>query len=126
MGMAALYGVGNANQKTLEIWHQEYLQNLQTALTDTYTHEFFFKTLSNQPDQIENIKTFRHDSGDPVQYIQLVCNFLEQHQKKSNDYTILFSDALTINQILNLSLACQKEDIHAAFGVGNSFTHLAT
>jgi nicotinate phosphoribosyltransferase len=123
MAMSALYGVQNANLKTLRIWHEEYQNNLQTALTDTFTHELFFKTVG---DEFQSYKVFRHDSGNPNEYILLLSEFLKKHQLKVSDYTILFSDALAIDQIIDLSLKCQEAGIQSAFGVGNSFTHFAT
>lgn len=101
-------------------WENFYGQNLSTALTDTFTSQFFFADFS--PLQAEKWRALRHDSGDPFEFGEEVIGFYEKLGIDPTTKTIVYSDGLDIEMILKLSDTF-KDRINLVFGWGTSLTN---
>lgn len=56
----------DGHNQVLQDWEQLYKGDLSTALTDTFTTDFFFSDFT--PEQAHTWKALRHDSGDPIEF----------------------------------------------------------
>lgn len=101
-------------------WQHLYRGNLSTALTDTFTSNFFFDDFKQ--DQAESWSGLRHDSGDPIEFGEQVIAFYEARGINPLNKTIVFSDGLDIKAILTLADHF-KGRINLIFGPGTSFTN---
>ncbi|MDX1535869.1 MAG: nicotinate phosphoribosyltransferase [Candidatus Spechtbacterales bacterium] len=82
-------------------WWNEYGETLSIALTDTYGSEFFFRDMSRS--QADMWRGLRHDSGDPVDFGERAIKFYNSYGIDPREKTIVFSNALKIDEITMLS-----------------------
>lgn len=110
----------DGHNRVLQDWQTLYKGDLSTALTDTFTSDFFFIDFTQE--QAESWKALRHDSGDPIEFGEKVIDFyidrgIDPHQK-----TIVFSDGLDIDTIIQLADTF-KGRINVVFGWGTTLTN---
>ncbi len=110
----------DGHNRVLRDWQQLYKGDLSTALTDTFTSEFFFADMT--PEQAAEWKALRHDSGDPFEFGDRVIAFYESLGIATQEKTIVFSDGLNIDQIIALA-DYFKGKINVLFGWGTSLTN---
>lgn len=125
MVYAALEDVSGENplvghNKVLQDWEELYDNDLSTALTDTFTSEFFFTDLT--PEQAKRWKSLRHDSGDPFEFGERVITFYQEYGLEPLEKTIVFSDGLDIDMIIRLANYF-KDRINVTFGWGTTLTN---
>lgn len=108
------------HNEMLQDWEDVYRGELSTALTDTFTSEFFFTDFT--PEQAASWKALRHDSGDPVEFGNRVIEFYEELGIDPLDKTIVFSDGLDIDTIVSLADTF-KGKINLLFGWGTTLTN---
>lgn len=108
------------HNQMLRDWVEVYGDNLSVALTDTFGSEYFFTDFT--PDQAEQWKALRHDSGDPVEFGNRVIEFYEELGIDPNEKTIVFSDGLDIDTIVMLADTF-KGRINIVFGWGTTLTN---
>lgn len=108
------------HNKVLQDWTDLYSGDLSTALTDTFTTEFFFADFTEE--QAREWKALRHDSGDPFEFGERVIDFYESHAIDPQTKTIVFSDGLDIETILQLA-DYFKGRIKVTFGWGTTLTN---
>lgn len=108
------------HREMLDDWHDTYRGDLSTALTDTFTSEFFFADFTEE--QAKAWKGLRHDSGDPIEFGEQVIAFYEQYGIEPHDKTIVFSDGLDIETIVILADHF-KDRIKVVFGWGTTLTN---
>lgn len=112
--------IRDSHHKFLQDWFYYYGPDLSVALTDTFGTEFFFADFT--PDQAKKWKGLRHDSGDPINFGEKVIEFYENLGIDPKDKTIVFSDGLDINQIVELHHHFEGR-VNAVFGWGTSLTN---
>lgn len=110
--------VGHNNM--IHDWQERYGSTLSTALTDTFTTEFFLT--DSRPEQTERWKAFRHDSGDPFDFGDQLIDWLEAQDIDPTSKTIVFSDGLSIDSIIELN-DYFKGRINLLFGWGTTLTN---
>ncbi len=110
----------DGHNRVLQDWQQLYKGDLSTALTDTFTSEFFFADMT--PNQAEEWKALRHDSGDPIEFGNRVIEFYESFGIDPQEKTIVFSDGLDIDRIFELA-DYFKGKINVLFGWGTTLTN---
>jgi nicotinate phosphoribosyltransferase len=110
----------DGHNRVFQDWHELYRGDLSTALTDTFTSEFFFADFT--PEQAESWKALRHDSGDPTQFGEKVIDFFESLGIDPMTKTIVFSDGLDIKTIIQLA-DYFKDRINVVFGWGTTLTN---
>ncbi len=110
----------DGHNKVLQDWEELYEGDLSTALTDTFTSEFFFADLTRE--QVDSWKCFRHDSGDPFTFGERVIEFLKSYDIDPRTKTIVFSDGLDIDMIIQLADHF-KDRIPVMFGWGTTLTN---
>lgn len=108
------------HNKVLQDWQETYRGDLSTALTDTFTSEYFFTDFT--PEQANEWKSLRHDSGDPFEFGDRVIDFYESHEIDPQTKTIVFSDGLTIEVIMQLA-DYFKDKINVVYGWGTTLTN---
>jgi len=109
-----------SHHEMLEDWFDRYGEDLSTALTDTFTSEFFFSDFT--PEQATKWRSLRHDSGDPIEFGERAIKFYEEDGIDPTTKTIVFSDGLDINEILKLH-EYFKGRINMVFGWGTTLTN---
>lgn len=98
----------------------EWLERFPTmpvALIDTFTSDITLQSL-NGP-QIDQLRSFRIDSGDEYKIGRKVVSFLEAHDIDPRTRTLFFSNSLTPQKVVELSRAFH-DDINVAFGIGGN------
>lgn len=101
-------------------WQEVYRGDLSTALTDTFTSDFFFADFTN--DEANAWKGLRHDSGDPIEFGERVIDFYEKNEIDPITKTIVFSDGLDLPTIIELADHF-KGRITVMFGWGTTLTN---
>lgn len=104
----------------LQDWQEQYGDDLSTALTDTFGTEFFFADFT--PEQAKTWRALRHDSGDPTEFGERVIEFYENLAIDPLEKTIVFSDGLDIDTIVQLHNHF-KGRINMVFGWGTTLTN---
>jgi len=91
----------NGHHQMMIDWYDRYGDDLSTALTDTFSSEFFFSDFSEE--QAEQWKGLRHDSGDPIEFGETAIKFYKSHNVNPITKTLIFSDGLDIKTIIQLA-----------------------
>jgi len=107
----------NGHHQMMIDWYERYGDDLSTALTDTFTSEFFFSDFSEE--QAEQWKGLRHDSGDPIEFGETAIAFYKTHNVDPSTKTLIFSDGLNIETIIQLADHF-KGQINIMFGWGTT------
>lgn len=107
-----------SHHQMLRDWKDRY-PHLDTALSDTFTSDFFFEDFA---DQAYDWRALRHDSGDPLEFAAKALAFYEERGIKSETKTIVFSDSLDVDTVKSIHEAV-KSRIGDAYGVGTKFTN---
>lgn len=110
----------DGHSRVLRDWQEMYRGDLSTALTDTFTTDFFFADMT--PDQAREWRALRHDSGDPKEFGDRAIAFYEQQGINPREKTIVFSDGLDIDAIIDLA-DYFKGRINVTFGWGTTLTN---
>lgn len=112
--------VRESHRKFLESWFERYGEDLSIALTDTFGTDFFFADFTKQ--QAEQWRGTRHDSGDPFVFGERLIDFYEQQGIDPQTKTVVFSDGLDIDQIVELHERFNGR-INLMFGWGTTLTN---
>lgn len=110
----------DGHNKVLQNWQELYKGDLSTALTDTFTSEFFFSDMT--PEQADSWNALRHDSGDPFEFGERVIQFYTDKLIDPRTKTIVFSDGLDIETISELSDYFRGK-VNLLFGWGTTLTN---
>lgn len=112
--------VRSSHKNFLNAWFDRYGDDLSTALTDTFTTDFFFSDFS--PEQARKWKGVRHDSGDPFDFAEKLIGFYETSGIDPKTKTVVFSDGLDIETIVALQDRF-KGRINTVYGWGTTLTN---
>ena len=110
----------NANRVALELWLETYGIKLGIALTDTYGTDLFFSEFDETLSKIFN--GVRHDSGDPLVFVDKVIAHYEKHNIDPKTKIIVFSDSLNVDKAITIDKYCWNK-INCSFGIGTNFTN---
>jgi nicotinate phosphoribosyltransferase len=118
-------GIADANGRNpldghaemLRDWEEVYDGDLSIALTDTFGSEFFFNDFNAT--QARQWNGLRHDSGDPIEFGEQAITFYEQHGIDPITKTIVFSDGLDVDTIVELYRHFEGH-VNILFGWGTS------
>jgi nicotinate phosphoribosyltransferase len=119
---SALYNVETANMAASVAWRAIYGDNLGTALPDTWGRRFFLATLT--PGMARLIKSYRHDSGDPLEFTEDFRRFL-MHPKNNIDpssVTLIYTDSLSIAKAKEIDKVATRW-FQTAYGIGGFFSN---
>ena len=109
-----------AQRAALSSWLLEYRGSLGVALTDCYSMEAFCRDFKlffgNLYDGL------RHDSGDPIAWGERAIRLYEGFGIEPQSKTLVFSDGLTFDKILELYDHFRGR-INTAFGIGTNLTN---
>lgn len=112
--------IRSSHRKFLELWYEKYGVDLSTALTDTFGTDFFFDNFTDE--QAENWRGLRHDSGDPIEFGERAIAFYEDKGIDPLSKTIVFSDGLDIDKIVELHQRF-NDRVGLVFGWGTTLTN---
>lgn len=110
----------DGHNRVLQDWQQLYRGDLSTALTDTFTSEFFFADMTSE--QAKSWQALRHDSGNPFEFGDRVIDFYREQNINPEQKTIVFSDGLDIDTIIALADYFANK-INVTFGWGTTLTN---
>ncbi|KAG8213192.1 Quinolinate phosphoribosyl transferase [Butyriboletus roseoflavus] len=123
MGVAALKGYEGANAKALVLWEETYSNNLFVALTDTFSTKVFFQEFANDPARAQKWTGLRQDSGSPFEFAPAAKAMYESMGIDIRTKTIVYSDALTLDKVLQLKKQCDDIGFRCSFGIGTFLTN---
>lgn len=116
----SMYGYKMANFMAMENWINVYDGDLGTVLTDTYTTDVFLQNFSKKHAAL--FTSLRHDSGDPMEFIDKAIRRYEELRINPKHKYIVFSDSLDVEKALNIKEYC-GDRIGATFGIGTNLTN---
>lgn len=120
MAHGALFGYQLANQLALSCWANMYDGDLGIALSDTFTSDVFFSQFRRDLALLYN--GIRQDSGNPLVFADKVIKFYQSLNIDPMSKTIVFSDSLNVERVLEINKHCDGK-IKAAFGIGTFLTN---
>jgi nicotinate phosphoribosyltransferase len=112
--------IRHSHQRFLHDWYARYGVDLSIALTDTFGSGFFFHDFTAT--QAQQWRGVRHDSGDPLAFGERVIGFYQRHGIDARTKTIVFSDSLTVERIVELYRRFEGR-INVLFGWGTNLTN---
>ena len=116
----AQFGYKHANYMALENWVNVYDGDLGTALSDTYTSDYFLSNFSRK--QAKLFDGVRCDSGDEIEFIDRLIDRYKELGIDPTTKTIIFSNALDFGKALQIFEYC-KGKIRCSFGIGTNLTN---
>jgi len=120
MVMEAIYGVQDSNKIWIDTWRNIYGNLYSIALADTYTTEFFLKTVDKE--RLMLIDGLRQDSGDPIKIGELIVNHYEKIGIDPKTKKIVFSDNLNPESATKIYNHF-KDKTNPVFGIGTNLTN---
>ena len=115
-----LNGYRMANPTAVESWAAVFHGHLGIALTDTFTTEIFLSTFDTLHAKL--FDGVRHDSGDPIAFIDRVVEHYEKLHVDPITKTIVFSDGLDIEKAVHIHKHCVGR-IRDSYGIGTNLTN---
>lgn len=112
--------IRQSHNEVLEIWWNQYGEDLSIALTDTYGTDFFFQDMT--PEQARLWRGLRQDSGNPFEFGEKAIAFYQKHGIDPMTKVLVFSDGLDLETIIALC-ECFKGRINVSFGWGTNLTN---
>jgi len=120
-GMASNdHEIRGAHRKVLDLWWNKYGYGLSIALPDTFGSDTGITDMSYA--YAHSWKGFRQDSGDPIIFGERVLDFYKKCGVNAKDKMIVFSDGLTVENIVKIFLHF-KGRVRTTFGWGTNFTN---
>ncbi len=116
----SIYGYKMANYMSMENWIDVYDGDLGTVLTDTYTTEIFLQNFSKKHAAL--FTSLRHDSGDPMEFVDKVIKRYEELRINPQIKYIVFSDSLNVEKAIAIKEYC-GDRIGCSFGIGTNLTN---
>lgn len=95
----------------------ERFPNMPVALIDTFTSDVTLHDLTES--QIDQLRSFRIDSGSEYKIGHKVISFLEHHGVDPRTRTLFFSNSLTPKRAIDLADEF-KDKINVSFGIGGN------
>lgn len=106
----------DGQRQVISDWLQRF-PTMPVSLIDTFTSDVTLSDLT--PEQFEQIKSFRIDSGDEYQVGHKVIRALAAHAIDPTTRTLFFSNSLTPQKAVNLANTFQGK-IGVSFGIGGN------
>ncbi len=104
----------------LQLWWQEYGDELSIALTDVLGLDAFLCDFRG--DFAGNYRGARHDSGDPIVFAEKMLAFYKKQNINSQQKTLVFSDGMDFKKAKEIHERFHN-DIDIVFGIGGYLTH---
>ncbi len=117
---ASKYGYKMANSTALGRWVDIYHGNLGIALSDTFTTEAFLESFDTMHAKL--FDGVRQDSGDPIEFANILINHYKKLRINPKLKTIVFSDALNYKKVKMIEKKV-KGRINTSYGIGTYFTN---
>lgn len=117
---AVLNGYRMANPTGVDAWAAAFHGHLGIALTDTFTTDVFLSTFDTMHAKL--FDGVRHDSGDPLKYIERVIAHYQKLHIDPTTKTIVFSDGLDIEKAVHIHEKCVGR-IRDSYGIGTNLTN---
>lgn len=112
--------VRDSHSAFMAAWAERY-PDLRVALTDTFGDDFFFEDLADS--ELDTVFSgLRHDSGNPFTFAERAIAFYEARGIDPQTKTIVFSDGLELEKILQLHEQFGQR-INVTFGWGTNLTN---
>ncbi|KAH0833146.1 Quinolinate phosphoribosyl transferase [Lanmaoa asiatica] len=125
--VAALKGYQGANAQALALWQEMYPNNLLVALADTFSSKVFFQAcipeFANNPAHAQKWTGLRQDSGNPFEFAPAAKAMYESIGIDIRTKTIVYSDSLTLDKVLQLKKQCDDIGFRCSFGIGTFLTN---
>lgn len=116
----ALFGYRLANHYSLQAWIDEFQGELDTALTDTFTTDVFFRDFDKVFSEV--FGSLRQDSGLPVEFAEKAIAHYKKLGIDPLSKTIIFSDGLTDEKAVEIRKWCEGK-IKCSFGIGTALSN---
>jgi len=115
-----LNGYRMANPTAVAAWATAFHGHLGIALTDTFTTQVFLSTFDTLHAKL--FDGVRHDSGDPIGFIERIIEHYKKLHIDPITKTIVFSDSLDIKKAVNIHNHCVGR-IRDSYGIGTNLTN---
>jgi nicotinate phosphoribosyltransferase len=115
----SFHPVQNSQYMAFEKWLNIYGDKLSICLTDTFGNDKMLIDLDET--MLSRFKGFRHDSGDPIEWANLIFNQYQKFNIPFGDRTLVFSDGLDIERSIEI-LNQLGSRANIMFGIGTNLT----
>ncbi|ACN13421.1 PncB [Desulforapulum autotrophicum HRM2] len=115
-----LNGYRMANPTAVAAWATAFHGHLGIALTDTFTTDIFLSTFDTLHAKL--FDGVRHDSGDPIAFIDRIVDHYKKLHIDPITKTIVFSDGLDIDKAVHIHNHCINR-IRDSYGIGTNLTN---
>lgn len=120
MGVSALEGIEYANRNALRVW-SKVMPNAGVALTDTFGSKIFWCDFDyNLAQEFQGV---RQDSGDPIDFTLQALEHYRHLEIPLYTKKIVYSNALTINTVLDIHNKFKYSLIGREYGIGTHLTN---
>jgi len=120
MAGQALTRIRDSVRFILDAWIKVYRGNLGIALTDIISSKIFFEDFDLYYSKL--FDGVRHDSGNAIDYGNMVIDHYNKMKINPMTKTIIFSDGLTVDSAIELWKIFNGR-INVGFGIGTSITN---
>lgn len=120
MAHGAVFGYKMANTLALNNWSDVYRGDLGIYLPDTYTTKAFLPSFDKKMAKL--FDGVRQDSGNPIDFANMMYDHYTNLGINPKEKTIVFSDALNVEAIKNIHEAF-KDKMKISYGVGTNLSN---
>lgn len=120
-GIAGLYGPLLANKIAMEKWRHTFKGALGTYLYDTYGFDAFARNFNK--DFANSFDGLRIDSGDNFEQFHKICDKYSSLGIDPKEKTIIFSNALSIDDACHIQQVIGNEYPKISYGIGTAWTN---
>ncbi|MGI9279536.1 MAG: nicotinate phosphoribosyltransferase [Endozoicomonas sp.] len=110
----------HSQKEALQIWLDEYGEQLGTALTDTISMKAFLADLDET--MAHAYSGLRHDSGDPIEWGELALSHYKKLGIDARSKTFVFSDKLDFETAVSIYRHFEGR-VNVSFGIGTYLTN---
>jgi nicotinate phosphoribosyltransferase len=114
------YNVAYTNERIMKVWTDEYGVKNGIYLTDLLGRDAFLADFDEKYATL--FSGVRHDSGDPIEWGEMIINHYKKLNIDPKTKTLLFSDGLTFENATNI-FNHFKTNSNVAFGIGTHLTN---
>lgn len=120
-GIAGLYNPLVANKIAMEKWRHTFHGALGTYLYDTYGFDAFARNFNK--DFANSFDGLRIDSGDNFEQFKKICDKYNSLGINPKEKTIIFSNALSIDDACKIQQTLGKDFPKISYGIGTAWTN---
>jgi nicotinate phosphoribosyltransferase len=119
--ISELESLNHPNRIAMQKWQKVYGDSLSIFLPDTYGMKSFLNDFTSE--FVHNYKGVRHDSGDPIEFTNMILQHYDKYNINYSSKTIIYSDSLNPSKCIEILKHFENKDFNKQFGIGTYLTN---